>query len=172
MLTKEKATQPTVTNKSRLRLSIFLHVALFALMLLRLSTSLLVMFSIRPPSFLQRLHFPKACVWEYVWLVSIQASIFAYIALKRNRAFLLKQFILGTVVFGLGPILYAAYDLSDDFTDYWKNRQMTVKFLGFPMVLLWGMFVAICLQVHGFSIYFATRLIIAWQSKGEPKKRS
>ena len=155
-----------------MKFNIFLHAFLFVLMLLRLSTRLFVMCSIRPPSILQRLKFPKVFMWEYLWLVSIQASILAYIAIRRNRAFLLKQYVLGTFVFGLGPVLYAAYDLSDDFTDYWKDRKVTVTFLGFPMVLIWMMFIAICIQVHGFGIYFAAQLIRAWQSKGEPKKRS
>jgi len=80
----------------------------------------------------------------------------------------LKQFAIGTFVFGLLPILYGIFDLGDDLLDYWKTRDTKVRFLGFPVVLLWNMFLIIGLQVHGIALALAWTLWHAWT----PKKKA
>lgn len=148
----------------------YLHFALVLLMVFRLATSLCVMFGIRPPSFLQKLKLPRAQTWEFVWLVSLVASIVALVAVKKNRAFLIQQYIIGIIVFGLLPVFYAIYDLSDDLMNYMDTKKASLLFLGYPMIVLWSMFLAIALQVHTFGVYFAYQLSKAWKPKGERKK--
>ena len=151
--------------KSWLKLISFLHLALVLLMVFRLSTSFYVMLGIRPPSFLQTLRLPIAQMWEYVWLVSATASVFGLLALPRNRIFLVNQYILGTVIFGLGPVLYAMSAYFGELLDYYETRQTKKLFLGYPQVVLWNMFLFIAFQVHIFGIYFAWQLAKAWKPR-------
>jgi len=159
----------SAVNKGRLKLVIFLHLSLVMLMLFRLSTSFFVMAGMRPPAFLQKLRLPRAQLWEYAWLMSAMASIFGLVAIRKNRTVLMKQFILGFFTFGFLPVVYAIVDLSDDLIQYWETRETKQFILGFPSVVLWNMFLAIAVQIHGFGVYFAWKLVSAWSSKGEKR---
>lgn len=157
-------------NKTRFKLVSFLHIALAILMVFRLTVSFCVMFGVRPPSALQRMRFPKAEAWEHVWLCSIISTIFGLIALRRNKTFLMQQYLIGTVVFGVGSVLYALYDMSDDVMKYLNTKESTKLFLGYPIVILWSMFLVICLQVHMFGVYFAWNLLKAWTAATSKKR--
>lgn len=155
----------SATNKWRLKLVIMLHFLMVLLMATRLSTSLFVLAGIRPPGFLQRLRLPKAQVWEFVWLSSFLPAVFGLAAMKRNKVIVMHQYVVGTLIFGLLPVLYAIYELSDDIMDYWDTRQTSLSFMGFPLVVLWSMFLTIALQIHAFGLLFAWQLIKAWKPK-------
>lgn len=148
-----------------------LHFALATLMVFRLSVSFFVMFGIRPPSSLQKLRFPRAEAWEYVWLCSVLSTIFGLIALKRNKAFLMQQYLIGTVVFGLGPVFYAIYDMWDDMMLYLDTREAKKQFLGYPVVVLWNMFLVLNVQVHFFGLIFAINLLKAWTARTSVSKK-
>lgn len=159
----------SAVNKSRLRYAIYLHLLLILLMILRLSVSFFVMLNIRPPPFLQQLRLPRAWMWEYVWLMSSIPSLFGLIALRKNRQFLIQQYIIGTFIFGLGPVLYAIATLLNDLLAYWETRETNQLFLGFPIVVLWNMFLVITLQLHFFGLYFAWNLQKAWKPREKKK---
>jgi hypothetical protein len=150
--------------------AIYIHFLLTFLMLFRLSVSFLVLLNIRPPGFLQQLRLPRAWVWEYAWLASGIASIFGLLALRKNKIILLQQFIIGWILFGLAPVIYAMVTFVDDLWDYWETRETKDLFLGFPIVVLWNMFLVITLQLHIFGLYFAWNLMKAWKSRGEKRK--
>ncbi len=159
----------SAVSKNRLRYALYLHLALVALVLFRLSPAILVQFGVRPPPFLQRLQLPKPELWEFVWVASALAAFFGLIAMRKNRLALMQQCILGVAIFGLLPLFYAIYDMYDDLLAYWNTRLATRRFQGFPVVVLWSMFVCVALQVHAFSIYFAKQLTSAWSVRGERK---
>ena len=102
----------------------------------------------------------------WAWLPSIMALV----ALKKNRITIMQQYILGTITFGLLPVFYALYDLADDMVDYLETREGYKKFHGFPLVVLWNMFLALALQIHVFGLYFAWQLIKCWRSMVTRKK--
>jgi len=117
----------SVANKSRLRYVVYLHLLLIALMLARLSVSLSYLFNTRPPLFLEELGLPPAWLWEYVWLCSAVPALFAIVALRKNRSMLLKQYMLGSVLFGLGPVFFGIVQLFGDLLNYWETRETKVK---------------------------------------------
>ncbi|XP_064629124.1 protein jagunal-like isoform X2 [Lineus longissimus] len=157
-------------NKSRMRTVAMLHFSLFVLMLLRLSASLLPAINIKPPKTLEIFHFPNPELWEYAWLVSILAMGFAWSSLGKNRVFLLKQYIIGTIVFGFAPIIYGVYEKAFDLLDYAQTRKPKSAVGGVPLVVLWFMFFTIAVQVHGFGVYFSMQLLKAWQPQRTDKK--
>lgn len=162
--------ETSAAYKLRMRYVIYLHLLLVVLMVFRLSAGLCLLFNVRPPSVLQELDMPPAQMWEFVWLVTAIASLFGLIALRRNRAFLVQQYFIGTVVFGLGPVFYGIYSMLGDLLEYWHTRETKATFFGFPAVLLWNMFLVVALQVHVFGLWFAWTLIDAWKARGIAKK--
>ncbi|XP_013401141.1 protein jagunal homolog 1 [Lingula anatina] len=157
----------SAVNKSRMKLIAVLHTALFMLWIGRLLPDLMGYLGMKAPASLMAL--PRASLWEFAWLPSILAALFAYLALQRNRSILMQQFILGTVLFGLLPIFYGIYDYSDDLSSFLNNKGKARKLFGFPFVTILYMFIAVALQVHGFGIYIATQLISSWKPKVQKK---
>ena len=153
--------------KLRLRYVIYLHLLLVALMVFRLSAGFCLLFNVRPPTVLRDLDMPAAEMWEFVWLMTGIASLFGLIALRRNRTFFVQQYIIGTVVFGFGPVFYGIFSKLDDLLDFWDSRKSKATFFGFPAILLWNMFLFLAVQVHVFGIWFAWTLMGAWQSRGK-----
>jgi hypothetical protein len=90
--------------------------------------------------------------------------------MNKNHIFLMKIFFRGTVTFGLGTIMTTIIlNLSDLFT-YKKlktNHQLDdvepQTFLGFPLLILWYIFLIIMVQIHAFSLYMANVLLYSWQ---------
>ncbi len=146
-----------------------MHLSLALLMLFRLSPAILVQVGVRPPTFLQQLKLPKAELWEFVWVASVLSSFLGLVAMRKNRVALMQQCILGIAIFGLLSLFYAIYDMYDDLLAYWNSGTAKRHFHGFPVVVLWSMFVCVALQIHAFSLYFAKQLIGAWSLKGERK---
>jgi len=163
--------ETSAAYKQRLRYVIYLHLLLLALMAFRLSAGFCFLFNMQPPSVLRELEIPPAQMWEFVWLMTGIASLFGLIALRRNRAFLVQQYLIGTVVFGLGPVFFGIFSMIDDLLEYWDTRETKTTFFGFPAVLLWNMFFVIALQLHVCGLWFAWTLMGAWKSHGLRKKR-
>jgi len=163
--------ETSAAYKLRLRYVIYLHLLLVALMMLRLGPGFFLLLNMQLPSCLHELELPPAQMWEFIWLMTGIASLFGLIALPQNRAFLVQQYLIGTVVFGLGPIFYGILSLSGDLLEYWDSRETRMTFFGFPAVLLWNMFLVIALQVHAFGLWFAWTLMGAWKSRGLVKKQ-
>jgi len=159
----------SVVNKGRLKLLMFLHFMLVLLMTFRLSTFFFVMAEMRPPSFFQQLQLPRPQMWEFVWLVTVLPVFFGYVAIRKNRVFLLQQYLIGTFVFGVLSSLYAIYSHFEDLLEYWETKTATEYYKGYPVIVMWYMFLMVAMQLHIAEIYFSYLLLKAW--KPEIKKK-
>lgn len=151
-------------NKWRMRLALFLQLQLGVFMLARLLPGIVGAFGFSVIR-LRRLDLPHPRPWEYAWLVSLIAAIIGWRSTRNNNLFLLKQFILGTVVFGLAPVFFGAFDLRNDISLYFYEKKFTFEMFGFPAVLLWSIFMMLALQIHLFTLYFSVVLVKAWRPR-------
>lgn len=156
-------------NKTRLRFDIFLHILLGQLMLVRLAPGITSLLGFNMIS-LRRWDLPHPRPWEYAWLFSLIASIVGWRSTPQNNSLLLKQYMLGTVIFGLVPLIFGFIELFDDMYAYITDRKYTYVMFGMPAVVLWALFLAICTQVHAFGLYFSVVLLKAWRPRGEKLK--
>ncbi|CAF1031413.1 unnamed protein product [Didymodactylos carnosus] len=149
--------------KSRLRLLIYLHFLLALIIIVQI-----LLYHIRSffPSSVTKPH-----IWEYLWLISIFASICGLCSLSRNNLLLLKLFFRGVIIFGLGTILSTIIINLTDLFAYSKlktkqqHEQQQQMFFGLPVLVLWYIFLAITVQVHSYSLYLANTLIKSWQPR-------
>jgi hypothetical protein len=149
-------------TKSRLRMLIYLHFVLAFLVFFQIITYHL-------PS-KTTVKIPRPHLWQYIWLVTVIPSMCGLISMNKNQIFLMKIFFRGTVLFGLGTIMTTIIlNLSDLFT-YKKlktNHQLEEvepqTFLGFPLLILWYIFLIIMVQIHAFCLYMANVLLHSWQ---------
>ncbi|CAF0849256.1 unnamed protein product [Adineta steineri] len=148
-------------TKSRLRILIYLHLLLACLVFFQILTYHL--------PFITTLNIPRPHFWQYVWLITVLPSICGLLSMNRNDSFLMKTFFRGTVIFGLGTILTTIIlNLSELFTfkKLKTNHQLEEvepqTFLGFPLLVLWYIFLIITVQIHAFSLYMANILLHSW----------
>ena len=162
--------QISATNKSRLKYCIFFHYLLFFVMLAKLSADILDHLDIFILE-IEELQVPQPLWWEYIWCASLMSSFLALSAVKRNRIKMLQQYMIGIVLLGYGPLLYAVVYY---FKDVWKYLTVGKAdevhiWQGLPYGLLWYAFVLLASQVHSFSLFFSWNLLVAWKTRGSKK---
>lgn len=162
-----------LTNKYRLRWTVFIHFTLVLLMLFRLSVALYVMAGVRPPRFLQKLRIPPTRTWEYVWLFgNVVTCLVGVFGVWRNKATFVRLYAIGSLIGGLLPAIYAAaFDVRGDLMQFWETRQTKLVFQGVPVVILWAMFLAVVIQLHLYGLYFAWSLLSAWKNRTSATQR-
>ena len=162
--------QISATNKSRLKYCIFFHYLLFFVMLAKLSADILDHLDIFILE-IEELQVPQPLWWEYIWCASLMSSFLALSAVKRNRIKMLQQYMIGIVLLGYGPLLYAVVYY---FKDVWKYLTVGKAdevhiWQGLPYGLLWYAFILLASQVHSFSLFFSWNLLVAWKTRGSKK---
>jgi len=158
--------QQSVTSKFRLKVALFLHVTLYILMLARSSEQFLDWFHIDWPP-LERLNLPDPQPWEFVWLLTIIPVGAMLAAMPRNKEKQLRIAYYGLFCFGILPCVFAVGSHSLELLNYMRDpagndRHRRKMLLGFPLVVLQFMFVAVALQLHLFALYYAAQLSRAW----------
>ena len=149
-------------TKSRLRGLIYTHFLLALVVFSQILTYHL-------PS-LTTLNIPRPHLWQYMWLISVLASICGLLSLNKNKVLLMKLFFRGTVLFGLGTIITTiVFNLRDLFifkklkTNHQLEEIEPQTFFGFPLLVLWYIFLIIAVQIHAYSLYMANVLLGSWQ---------
>jgi hypothetical protein len=149
-------------TKSRFRLLIYIHFLLASIVFTQILTYHIPLIT--------TLNIPRPHLWQYIWLISILASICGLLSLNKNRILLMKIFFHGTVIFGLGTVIITImFNLRDlfIFKKLKNNHQLdeieSQKFLGLPLLVLWYIFLIITVQIHAYSSYMANVLLHSWQ---------
>ncbi|XP_074655440.1 protein jagunal homolog 1-B-like [Tubulanus polymorphus] len=161
----------SVLNKSRLKKIGALHASLFVLVLVSCLESLMKAVNMKPPAAVLDLRLPAAEPWQFMWLISITSTVFGLLSLSKNASVLLKQCIVGNVVFGIMPVTYAVFYKGYELMDFVKERKVKAYVLGFPYVVLMFIFLTIAIQIHMFAIYFSMQLLKSWRSTTTNKKK-
>lgn len=157
-------------SKTRFRFLVYSHLLLA---LIVFSQMLTYHFPILPPNFV----IPRPHLWQYIWLISVLASIAGLWSLQKNNVLAMKLFFRGTILFGLGTILITIIlNLSELFTfkKLKNNHQLDEvepqKFFGLPLLVLWYIFLMITVQIHVYSLYIGNMLLGSWQQYKTPKQ--
>ncbi|BES93751.1 unnamed protein product [Nesidiocoris tenuis] len=162
--------QISASNKSRLKYCIFFHFLLFFAMLAKLSADILDRLDIFILE-IEELQVPKPLVWEYLWCVSILLSFLGLAAVRKNKVAIMKKYMLGVIVFGLLPVIYATIYYLPDVWHYVTTgeKEEIMLWQDYPYGMLWYVFIMPAFQIHFFSLYFANSLVSAWQARGVRK---
>ncbi|KAL3883377.1 hypothetical protein ACJMK2_029649 [Sinanodonta woodiana] len=155
-------------NKSRLKTCTAVQLILGLAVFIRLLPGITSLVGLSLYQKLRQWDVPAPKSWEYAWIVSLVAALLGLKSLAKNEMLLLKQYMIGTVVFGLLPVIYGMIDQIDDMYAYLYDKKYTTRIFGYPAVVVWFLFLAVALQLHGFGLYFASVLFQAWRPK--PKK--
>ena len=106
--------------------------------------------------------------WEIAWLLSAIPSVIGLMSIPKNNIAQMYAYSFGTIVVGVGPLVYGACIMVHNIflkislrrapaTEQWQRAPMKMAVIAF------------IIQFHGISLYFANKLLSAWNSKGEKK---
>ncbi|XP_046552800.1 protein jagunal-like [Haliotis rubra] len=151
-------------NKSRLRLDLFFHFVTGFMMFIRLLPALTAFFGMSV-KMLRRWDLPAPRSWEYAWFISVVAAVLGWKSTPHNQIFLIKQYMLGSVVFGIFPVIFGFIDVADDLGKYYHEKKYTYVMFGYPAVIVWFLFLLVAVQLHIFGLYFGTVLVKAWRPR-------
>lgn len=157
-------------NKSRLSRTVVFQIFLGILLIIRLLPGFTALVGLPLYQKLRHWDIPAPKAWEYAWVVSVVAAVFGLKSLAKNNSLLLKQFVIGTVTFGILPVIYGLVDQFDDILAYYNDRKYTARILGYPAVLVWYFFLALAIQIHIFELYFSVNLLKAWKPRDKKLK--
>lgn len=147
-----------------------MHFLLFLLMCAKLTQDVLDYFEIFVLE-IEQLELPKSRRWEYIWTSCLLFSFVGLSSIRRNRISSMHCYIFGVFFGGMCPILYAAAYYFNELWEYITTRDTSKleNWQGYPLAVLWYIFIAAAFQVHAFSLYFAEQLIISWKARGTKK---
>ncbi|XP_025073896.1 LOW QUALITY PROTEIN: protein jagunal [Pogonomyrmex barbatus] len=162
--------QISATNKSRLKYCIFFHYLLFFVMLAKLSADILDHLDIFILE-IEELQIPQPLWWEYIWCTSLLLSFLGLSALKKTKIKTLQKYMIGIILLGYGPLLYAiVYYFKDVWTYLTVGESEDIHlWQSLPYGVLWYGFILLASQVHSFSLYFSWNLLVAWKMRGAKK---
>ncbi|KAH3729709.1 protein jagunal homolog 1-like [Dreissena polymorpha] len=157
-------------NKGRLKTTLCTQILFGLVIIVRLLPGLTALLGLPIYKRLQLWDLPAPKAWEYAWIVSLVAAVLGLKSLSKNDSLILKQSLIGTVVFGVLPVLYGLIELADDLLIYYRERKYSSQILGFPSVLVWYLCLIICFQMHAFAMYFGANLLKAWKPRDKKTK--
>jgi len=160
--------QISVASKNFLRKGIFVHLLLGTLMVLKLVPYLLDSLNIFILH-LEELEIPEPLTWELWWLVGCCSSFVGLNAIKKNNSTLLQAYIGMINLLSTVPVVLALMTHSADFYTFCSSDDPDniARWRGYPLAVLWYVFLAVAVQVHVFSLYYAFRLLGAWKTRSK-----
>ncbi len=159
-------------NKTRLKFCVFLHYLLFIAMCCKLAEDVLDRLDVFILE-LEELYIPKPRLWEWLWSSSIIFSFFGLTAIRNNNIFSMKFYVLMTFLLSICPTIYAALYYFNDLWNFIETRDLSKVsevWNGYPVALVWYSFLVVAIQIHFFQLFFAIKLIFAWNVKRVVKK--
>ena len=100
-------------------------------------------------------------------MTSLPATTAAWSACRKSQILYMNIFRILIIVTGVLPITvgmgYHFSGLSEVITG--SGDKMISKWLGIPTAILWYVFLFAAFLMHGFQLYVAKTLVIAWTPK-------
>jgi len=159
-------------NKTRLKFCIFLHLLLFIAMCCKLAEDILDRLDIFILE-LEELYIPKPRIWEWMWSSSIIFSLVGLTSIRNNKVSSMKFYVVITFLLAICPCLYAAIYYFNDLWNFIEQRDLSKVsevWSGYPVALVWYSFLVVAIQIHFFQLFFAIKLIFAWNVRKVTKK--
>jgi hypothetical protein len=121
---------------------------------------------------LEELEVPKPLKWEFWYCLSLPVTFFGLSAIRKNNIQAMQVYLGGTIANAVVPVLLGMFIYFGDVYTYVSTRSLKdiQVWQGYPYALLWYIFLVIALQIHLFSLFFASKLVTAWRVKGSAKK--
>ncbi|XP_014006056.1 protein jagunal homolog 1-B-like [Salmo salar] len=103
--------------------------------------------------------------WEYPYLLSIIPSLFSFMALPKNN---ISYLVISMISAGL---IYGGMEKFPVAQQLYRHGKAYRFIFGFSAVSVMYLVTVIAVQVHGWQIYYSKKLLDAWFTSTQDKKK-
>ncbi|KAG5833289.1 hypothetical protein ANANG_G00274360 [Anguilla anguilla] len=155
--------QMSVALKSEVRKLNIVHVLLWLLVAAQVTVSQLDLVS--------RDMVAAPYQWEYPYLLSIVPSVFSFLALPRNNISYLVIGMISAGLFCIAPLIYGGMEMFPVAQQLYRHGKAYRFIFGFSAVSVMYLLMVIAVQVHAWQIYYSKKLLDAWFTSTQEKKK-
>lgn len=109
--------------------------------------------------------------WVYPYLLSILPSVFSFMALPRNNISYLVISMVSAGLFCVAPLIYGGMEMFPVAQQLLRHGKAYRFIFGFSAVSVMYLVMVIAVQVHGWQIYYSKKLLDAWFTSTQDKKK-
>ncbi|KPP76312.1 jagunal1-A-like [Scleropages formosus] len=109
--------------------------------------------------------------WEYPYLLSIIPSFFSFLALPRNNISYLVIAMISAGLFCIAPLIYGGMEMFPVAQQLYRHGKAYRFIFGFSAVSVMYLVMVIAVQVHAWQIYYSKKLLDAWFTSTQEKKK-
>ncbi|XP_014006132.2 protein jagunal homolog 1-B-like [Salmo salar] len=109
--------------------------------------------------------------WEYPYLLSIIPSLFSFMALPKNNISYLVISMISAGLFCIAPLIYGGMEMFPVAQQLYRHGKAYRFIFGFSAVSVMYLVMVIAVQVHGWQIYYSKKLLDAWFTSTQDKKK-
>ncbi|EUB62833.1 hypothetical protein EGR_02274 [Echinococcus granulosus] len=122
--------------KKRLRTALALHIALWILVAIKILPEILFRFGLVSRTFMRKHPLPLNELWEYAWCFgSTIPVLFGYLSVTKNKVYLIRFSLVGTIAFGFVPIIMGCFLRAYELMDYYYTKNSRHDFFNFPFTV-------------------------------------
>ncbi|KAL5960748.1 hypothetical protein TSMEX_011417 [Taenia solium] len=112
-------------------------------------------------AFMRKHPLPLNELWEYAWCFgSIIPVFFGYLSFAKNKVYLIRFSLIGTIAFGFVPIIMGCFLRAYELMDYYYTKNSRHDFFNFPFVVILYIFFSVCIQIHCFTLSGSSEYVI------------
>lgn len=160
-------------SKYYLKLTFYMHLLLYIIVLLKLSEDILDRLDIFILE-LQELRIPKPDWWEWLYGASFMVNLVASRAMQKNAYTTMRTYHVLVWLTCILPLAVAQYQYLFDFILFVQERDtanLTYVWRELPLSVVFEAFSLIAIQVHFVQIYFSYKLFTLWQAYSVKKSK-
>lgn len=109
--------------------------------------------------------------WEYPYLLSIIPTLLSCMALPKNNIGYLAVSMIAAGLFCVAPLIYAAMEMFPVAQQLYRHGKAYRFIFGFSAVSVLYLVIVIAVQVHAWQIYYSKKLLDAWFTSTQDKKK-
>lgn len=109
--------------------------------------------------------------WEYLYLLSIIPTLLSFMALPKNTIGYVVVSMIGVGLFCVAPIIYGAMEMSPVALQLYQHGKAYRFIFGFSAVSVLYLLIVLAVQVHAWQIYYSKKLLDAWFTTTQDKKK-
>ncbi|XP_030637645.1 protein jagunal homolog 1-B [Chanos chanos] len=109
--------------------------------------------------------------WEYPYLLSVIPTVFSFMALPKNNISYLVISMISAGLFCIAPIIYGGMEMFPVAQQAFRHGKVYRYIFGFSAVSVMYLVLVIGVQVHAWQIYYSKKLLDAWFTSTQEKKK-
>ncbi|XP_028848255.1 protein jagunal homolog 1-A [Denticeps clupeoides] len=109
--------------------------------------------------------------WQYPYLLSIVPSLLGALALPKNNISYLVISMISAGLFSVAPLIFGAMEMFPVAQQLYRHGKAYRFIFGFSAVSVMYLLMLVAIQVHAWHIYYSKKLLDAWFTSTQEKKR-